>query len=65
MYAHYWRELTEVQRKSLAERLKTSTEYLRLVLSGHKKAGPLLAKKLDKETDGKVKKDQLRPDIYQ
>lgn len=64
MYAKFWRQMNGQQRSALANRLKTSTEYLRLVLSGHKIAGPKLAKNLHIETDGIVDKHLLRPDIF-
>ncbi|EOG7750605.1 hypothetical protein ACLIOB_001183 [Vibrio cholerae] len=64
MYATYWKQLTNPQREALASKLDTSVGYLRLVLSGHKIAGPMFAKKLHDETSGEVDKQVLRPDIF-
>ncbi|EKO3662167.1 hypothetical protein M3929_001439 [Vibrio metschnikovii] len=64
MYANYWRQLDANQRESLAKRLKTSTEYLRLIFFGHKTPGATLAKHLHDETGGEVDKHKLRPDIF-
>lgn len=64
MYATYWKKLSNTQREALAEKLETSVGYLRLVLSGHKTAGPMFAKKLHDETSGEVDKHKLRPDIF-
>ncbi|AIW21334.1 helix-turn-helix domain-containing protein [Vibrio coralliilyticus] len=60
----YWRQLTEVQKDSIASELGTSTEYLRLVVTGHKKPGAAFAKKLHDVTEGAIDKHQLRPDIF-
>ncbi|MDA0118512.1 hypothetical protein [Vibrio sp. T11.5] len=64
MYKSYWRKLPDVKKKLLAERLQTSTEYLRLVVTGHKKPGAAFAKKLHDVTEGAIDKHQLRPDIF-
>ncbi|EHM39303.1 MULTISPECIES: YdaS family helix-turn-helix protein [Enterobacterales] len=60
----YWDGLTPTQRVELAERVGSSAGYLRLVFKGHKKAGFLLARRLEEETHGGVSKTELRPDIY-
>lgn len=64
MYADYWRQLDANQRETLAKHLKTSTEYLRLILFGHKTPGATLAKKIHDQTSGEVDKQKLRPDIF-
>ncbi|NOI20846.1 helix-turn-helix domain-containing protein [Vibrio coralliilyticus] len=64
MYKLYWRQLSDIQKELLAERLQTSTEYLRLVVTGHKKPGAAFAKKLHDVTKGAIDKHQLRPDIF-
>lgn len=63
-YATYWRGLSDDKKTALAKKLKTSTEYLRLILTGHKKPGAALAKNLHDLTKGEVDKHQLRPDIF-
>ena len=64
MYKEYWCQLSDTQRKSMAKKLKTSTGYLRLVITGHKIPGAALAKNLHDITNGEVDKHQLRPDIF-
>ncbi|MDL5029933.1 MULTISPECIES: helix-turn-helix domain-containing protein [unclassified Vibrio] len=48
----------------MAKKLKTTTGYLRLVITGHKIPGAALAKNLHDITNGEVDKHQLRPDIF-
>ncbi len=64
MIKNYWDALTKPEQSALAKKVGSSTGYLRLVFNGYKKAGFLLAQRLEEETDGAVTKDQLRPDIY-
>lgn len=60
----YWDSLTQQERSQLAKRVGSSAGYLRLVFTGHKKAGFTLAQKLEAETAGAVTRAELRPDIY-
>ncbi|EDP60823.1 hypothetical protein [Vibrio sp. AND4] len=64
MYKKYWRQLPDVKKAEMAVKLKTSTEYLRLVITGHKVPGAALAKNLHDLTHGEVDKHKLRPDIF-
>ena len=64
MYKMYWRQLPDDQKKAMAKKLKTSTEYLRLVITGHKVPGAALARNLHDFTKGEIDKHQLRPDIF-
>ncbi|MGL4223853.1 MAG: hypothetical protein ACRCSE_01720 [Vibrio sp.] len=64
MYVNYWRQLDASQRETLANQLETSTEYLRMIMFGHKRPGAQLARKLHDLTQGEVNKHQLRPDIF-
>lgn len=64
MIKNYWDALTKPEQNALAKKVGSSTGYLRLVFNGYKKAGFLLAQRLEEETDGAVTKSQLRPDIY-
>ncbi|AWK13300.1 YdaS family helix-turn-helix protein [Candidatus Fukatsuia symbiotica] len=61
----YWNNLTKSEQLALARHVGSSTEYLRLVFNGYKKAGFSLAKRLEGVTQGGVTKNQLRPDIYE
>ncbi|WP_413722663.1 transcriptional regulator [Sodalis sp. RH24] len=60
----FWDALSKSERAILAEQVKTSPGYLRLVFKGYKKAGFELAQKLEEVTGGTVTKADLRPDIY-
>lgn len=60
----YWDSLSKHERSQLAKRVGSSAGYLRLVFTGHKKAGFTLAQKLEAETAGAVTRAELRPDIY-
>jgi DNA-binding transcriptional regulator YdaS (Cro superfamily) len=60
----YWDSLTQQERSNLARRVGSSAGYLRLVFTGHKKAGFVLAQRLEVETAGAITKAELRPDIY-
>ncbi|MCW0316213.1 hypothetical protein NB724_001364 [Pantoea ananatis] len=60
----YWNSLSREERSDLASKVGYSPGYLRLVFTGHKKAGFILAQKLETETQGEVTRAELRPDIY-
>lgn len=64
MMNDYWDSLSPTQRADLAQRVGSSAEYLRLIFKGHKKAGFLLARRLEEETNSVITKTELRPDIY-
>lgn len=51
-------------RDVLGRKCGTSGEYLRLVASGHRKASPALAKKIERATKGSVALHEVRPDIW-
>lgn len=60
----YWDSLSQQERSHLASKVGYSAGYLRLVFTGHKKAGFVLAQRLESETKGEVTRAELRPDIY-
>ncbi|HEJ7928004.1 YdaS family helix-turn-helix protein [Serratia marcescens] len=60
----YWDTLSKSEQNALAKRVGSSSGYLRLIFNGYKKAGFSLAKRIEEETNGKVTRCQLRPDIY-
>lgn len=60
----YWDSLTKGEQCELAESVGSTHGYLRLVFNGYKKAGFLLAKKIEEMTKGVITKSDLRPDIY-
>ncbi|KFK48291.1 hypothetical protein JS87_22375 [Vibrio vulnificus] len=65
MYEKYWNEMNVCEKKNLASMVNSTVGYLRLVMSGHKKPSASLAKRLDEQTNGVVKKTRLRPDIFE
>jgi hypothetical protein len=58
------RSLTDLQRMELAEDINTTVNYLYKLAGGHKRAGPLLAKRIAEKSGYRVTAAQLRPDIY-
>lgn len=64
MIKNYWDALSKPEQNALAKKVGSSSGYLRLVFNGYKKAGFLLAQRLEEESAGAVTKSQLRPDIY-
>ncbi|MBK5146034.1 transcriptional regulator [Budviciaceae bacterium BWR-B9] len=60
----YWDSLSKNEQIDLAKRAKSSPGYLRLIFNGYKKAGYLLAQRIEKETKGIITRATLRPDIY-
>ncbi|WP_062748989.1 YdaS family helix-turn-helix protein [Erwinia persicina] len=60
----YWDTLSKSERATLANKVKSTTGYLRLVFKGHKKASFILAQRIEEVTCGSVTKSELRPDIY-
>lgn len=60
----YWDSLSKVQQAELAQRVGYSQGYLRLIFNGYKKAGFVLAQRLEEQTEGVVSRADLRPDIY-
>lgn len=60
----FLKELTPAQRESFARKVKTSVGYLYQIAGGHRLAGHELAKRLEKESAGRVPKSKSRPDIF-
>jgi len=48
----------------LARRADCSPDTLYLIALGHKRAGPKLARKIDEASDGQVRREDLRPDVF-
>lgn len=48
----------------LAAKAHCSPDTLYLIALGHKRAGPKLARKIDEASDGRVSRDELRPDVF-
>lgn len=59
----YLKDLDKASIEALAARCKTSVGQLKQVAYGFRRASPVLAIDLDRETQGKVSCEALRPDI--
>lgn len=59
----YLKDLDKASIEALAARCKTSVGQLKQVAYGFRRASPVLAIDLDRETQGKVSCEVLRPDI--
>lgn len=62
--ADFLRSLDAVQRQAFADKVERSVGYLYLVAGGHRRASPELAQAIDAATEGKVSKEELRPDLW-
>ena len=56
--------ITKQERESIASSSGTTVDYFWQLSGGHRKAGPLLAIKIEEVTSGKVSRHDLRPDIF-
>lgn len=59
----YLRPMTEQQRLNFAMACETSLQYLKFVAYGAKKASPVLAMSIEKESGGAVRAEEIRPDL--
>jgi DNA-binding transcriptional regulator YdaS (Cro superfamily) len=57
-------KLTPTERENLADECGTTVEYFWQIAGGHRKPGPLLARKIEQHSSGKVTAMELRPDIF-
>ena len=60
----YLHSVTPDERLRLANELGTSVNYFFQIAGGHRKASFTLAKRLEKATNGVLRKESLRPDIF-
>jgi DNA-binding transcriptional regulator YdaS (Cro superfamily) len=60
----FYRALDAKQKARLAKRLDTSVPYLSHIAHGHRRAGPGLAKRIERATKKQVTRKALRPDIW-
>ena len=60
----FYKALDPKQKVRLAKRLGTSVAYLSHVAHGHRRAGPDLAKRIERATKKSVTRKELRPDIW-
>ena len=60
----YLRSIPMSSRKRFAAKAKTTVGYLYQVAGGHRVVGAKLALSIEQASDGKVTRQELRPDIY-
>jgi DNA-binding transcriptional regulator YdaS (Cro superfamily) len=60
----YWFGMSQGDRTAFAERVQRAPGYLQLVAGGFRRASPELAIAIDEKSDGKVKRGEMRPDIF-
>lgn len=63
-FRDFWLSIpTGAPRADFASRCGSTVGYLSLVASGHKKAGESLALNIERESNGAVPVETLRPDV--
>jgi DNA-binding transcriptional regulator YdaS (Cro superfamily) len=60
----FLKHLTPDSRKAFAKRAKTTVPYLYQLAGKHRAPSPLLAKRIEQASDGRVPKEKLRADVY-
>lgn len=60
----FWYDMTQAQRAAFADQVERSPGYLQLVAGGFRKASPELATAIQSQSEGRVTRDEMRPDIY-
>jgi DNA-binding transcriptional regulator YdaS (Cro superfamily) len=63
MYSHCMKKIKPITQKELAAKLGVHHVYLNAVLRGKQRCAVMLALRIEKETYGKYKAEDLRPDI--
>jgi DNA-binding transcriptional regulator YdaS (Cro superfamily) len=62
--AEYFATEPRGAKAEMAEYLKISTTWLSLIMSGRKRASASLCVSIEKATQGLVKREDLRPDLF-
>ena len=60
----YFNNKAHGARSEMAEALGITRTWLSLLISGRRVPSPLLASSIEKYTKGKVKRKELRPDVF-
>lgn len=60
----YYLGLDFAQRERFCIEAKTTDGYMTQLINGHRKAGPLLARRLSVASGGLVPLEKIRPDIW-
>ena len=63
-FATMYRGLSPVEKQELAKRIGSSLAYLSQLVNGHRRASALFAVKIEHATDGKIRRQDIRPDIF-
>lgn len=61
----FLKEFGVPETRKLARKLGTSYAYLSQIAYGHRKAGPQFAVRIERETGGLVRREDLRPDLFE
>lgn len=62
--AEYFKEEPRGAKKEMAEYLNISSTWLALLIAQSRQPSAILAKKIEKATQGLVKRKELRPDLF-
>lgn len=60
----FWFDMSQEQRGAFAERVHRSPGYLQAVAGGFRRASPALAGDIQLQSEGKVTREEMRPDVY-
>lgn len=60
----FWFDLSQQQRVTFAGKVDRSPGYLQLVAGGFRKASPALAGEIQLQSEGRVTREEMRPDVY-
>ena len=63
--AEYFIDEPRGAKSEMAEYLKISPTWLSLIMRGEHKPSAILCCKIEKATSGLVKREELRPDLFQ
>lgn len=60
----YFKTDVRGSKSEMAEHLRITPTWISLIISGRRKASPVLALAIEKATGGLVTRQELRPDIF-
>lgn len=63
-FTDFWRGMKATEKARFAQRVGAGRAWLTQVGGGHSKASPELAKRIERESNGVVKAEDLRPDVF-
>lgn len=63
-FSEFLGRMSKKEKARFAARVDANYEVLRQISKNTRKAGPLLAKKIEQESYGMVKKESIRPDVF-